>query len=277
VLGNSISPAAISGIIQTGNVAPSDLTGATITNPLFTDATQVTCGVTGESTDPDGDQITSYYTIEKFEASVWSELSGPATEPVFTGLTLAEGDVLRCKSYTSDGTADSKAVLSDSVTVGVHYRYYRFRITKVDASASPNRQASFGLELYWDNTFQSSAMTGASSGTIGGVPASVSSANNYSASYKAFRAFDNSNLYSTEKNAFDTSGNEISAQWLKVDLGAGYKKNIKGFKINGITNYFPIHFHLEASDDNATWTQVSPSYELGSYSESVSGKAYTWP
>ena len=122
------------------------------------------------------------------------------------------------------------------------YRYYRFRaLSKFGDCGYPTDGGNSGLAFRWDSTWQTNAMTSNTSGTIGGLPAQLSSSSEYSSTYSAWKMFDNLTTTDWEPASGNFTGvspwDESSVNWVKVNFGAGNEPQITGMRIAGSYTY----------------------------------------
>lgn len=156
-------------------------------------------------------------------------------------------------------------------------RYYRIRLTSADAQDSIHLG---NIELQWDDTWQTNAMTGASSGTIGGLSVTASASTMYSATYAAWKAFDSSGStgWWTPYGTYG-GGNydELSPVWVKIDFGAN-PVVLTGVRLEDTDNWTWTSdvAHVESSDDDSTWTTITGSELIGAYPYPSGAKEATW-
>ena len=163
------------------------------------------------------------------------------------------------------------------------YRYYRFRaLSKFGDCGYPTDGGNSGLAFRWDSTWQTNAMTSNTSGTIGGLPAQLSSSSEYSSTYSAWKMFDNLTTTDWEPASGNFTGvspwDESSVNWVKVNFGAGNEPQITGMRIAGSYTYPDCsldQWRLEGSANDSTWETIVGSEQNGQDVRSTSVD-YTW-
>ena len=132
--------------------------------------------------------------------------------------------------------------------------------------------------LRWNGNWQTNAVTGPSTGTVGGCSATVTeSSYGPRRGWKVFDG-DNSTTWATASSKFDaTSPYDANSggEWVSVDLGA-CAPQVTGMRVTGwfaTGVYVPDDFLLEGSSNNSTWVTIngSPSTDVLN-----TERTYTW-
>lgn len=138
--------------------------------------------------------------------------------------------------------------------VGVSYRYFRWRITQtVNNGHVSFQEADVKVSA---TQYPTSAMTSNSAPS----PLVASASSEFSASFAAWKAFDNSVATGSDwvvSTAADGSG--VTDEWLKIDLGSGNEITPTAYEItpsNTAGREPPHDWTFEGSNDDSNWTTL---------------------
>lgn len=165
---------------------------------------------------------------------------------------------------------------SQTVPAAKKHRYYRVQVTSGGATVcGATKRALDEVKFRWNGTYQTNAMTASSTGTIGGISATVADTGHY-ATNEGWMAFGSGN-FTPPDGAFWGAGpnyDPTTTNYVIIDFGAANKVAIDGWKLTA--NLCPIDgMRLYWSDDASAWTLIASS---AYYNVSIpyTDLEYTW-
>jgi hypothetical protein len=210
--------------------------------------------------------------------STWTTVAttaANATSYSNTGLSASTTYYYRIRANGATINSSFSASVSRA-TNSSGYRYYRLNI----ANLGSNPQYCFyEVEFRWGGVWQTNAMSGYSSGTVGGAAVTVSSASEYSGSYPTYIAFNGnaSDYHCSASGSFQASSPyaALSSQWVQIDFQSN-PRSVSGVRITAPANAGPTYFSVVGSNDGVNWSAISGATGIGASYPSTTTNTHTW-